>query len=286
MSDSDIVKRVKTILYGSGIGEHPPILQAAADAAETSIGTTVTFTLASAEGAKVAAGDVLSVYGAATATVAHMLYVLSVATDTVTAVNGFWGSPVVADALLDGALLEQNPLRSEHFIYQAIETVFATLLWPDVLKYGQATVTPDLSDYQVEVPATVEHILSAWQIVAGERMSIPFELVTDLHATLSSTGSMASMYAIDGSAVYYTTEERYIATDTLSEALTQCVATGAAAIALGASISETNLESSSKDSQSRRERNPGSDLWREFITLRSALSDDIARDVDWFEIRR
>ncbi len=94
------------------------------------------------------------------------------------------------------------------------------------------------------------------------------------------------MYAIDGSSVYYTYEGRYISTDTLSEAVTQCVATGAAAIALGASVSETALESSKKDSQTRRESNPAQDLWREFITLRSALSDDIARDVDWFEIRR
>ncbi len=232
------------------------------------------------------AGDTLSVYGAATATVAHMVYVLSVSTDTVTAVNSYWGSPAVADTSMDSALLELNPLRSEHFIYQAVESVFATLLWPDVLKYGQNSVTPDLSDYQVEVPAAVENILSAWQIVGGERMSIPFELVSDLHTTLTTTGNLAGMYAIDGSTVYYTTEERYIATDALSEALTQCIATGAAAIALGASISETSLESSRKDSQVRRERNPGQDMWREFITLRSALSDDIARDVDWFEIRR
>lgn len=42
----------------------------------------------------------------------------------------------------------------------------------------------------------------------------------------------------------------------------------------------------SKDSQSRGEKSVADKLWREFVTLRSALADDIARDVDWFEIRR
>ncbi|GAG37582.1 unnamed protein product, partial [marine sediment metagenome] len=69
MADTDIVQRVKSILYGTAIGEQPTIVQAAADAAESSPAAVVTFTLASAEGAKVSAGDMLSVYAAATATV-------------------------------------------------------------------------------------------------------------------------------------------------------------------------------------------------------------------------
>lgn len=286
MADKDIVARVKSLLYGTALGEQPTIIQAAADAAESSPAAVVTFTLASSEGAKVAPGDMLSVYGAATAAVAHSVYVLSVSTDTVTAVNGYWGSPVVADTLLDSALLELNPLRAEHFLFQAVESVFSTFLWPDVLKYGQKSVTPDLTDYQVDVPATVEAILSAWQVVGDTRYTIPFGLVTDLETNLTATGSLAEFFAIDGSDVYYTTEERIISTDTLSEALTQCIATGAAAIALGASVAETSMAFASKDSQSRGERSVADRLWREFVTLRSALADDIARDVDWFEIRR
>ena len=286
MADKDIVQRTKSLLYGTALGEQPTIIQAATNSAESVSGATVAFTLASAEGAKVAAGDMLSVYGAATAADAHSVYVLSVSTDTVTAVNGYWGSPVVATDDLDSALLELNPLRAEHFLFQAVETVFSTFLWPDVLKYGQKSVTPDLTDYQVAIPATVEQILSAWQIVGDTRYTIPFGMVTDLETTLASTGTLAEFYAIDGSTVYYTTEERIISSDTLSEALTQCIATGAAAIALGASVAETAMAASSKDSQSRGERSVADKLWREFVTLRSALADDIARDVDWFEIRR
>jgi hypothetical protein len=286
MADTDIVQRVKSILYGTAIGEQPTIVQAAADAAESSPAAVVTFTLASGEGANVSAGDMLSVYAAATATVAHSVYVLSVSTDTVTAVNGYWGSPVVADTLLDGALLELNPLRAEHFLYQAVETVFSTFLWPDVLKYNQKSVTPDLTDYQVAIPAVVETILSAWQIVGGTRYTIPFGMVTDLSTELASTGTLAEFYAIDGSTVYYTTEERLLSSDTLSESLVQCIATGAAAVSLGASVAETSMAFASKDSQSRGERSVADKLWREFVTLRSALADDIARDTDWFEIRR
>jgi len=286
MADTDIVQRAKAIIYGHGIGEHPVIVRAAADASEAVSGSVVTFNMLAGQGAKVAAGDTLSIYGAATATVAHAVYVLGVATDAVTAVNGYWGSPAVADTKLDGALLELNPLRAEHFLFQAVETVFATLLYPEVSKYFARSVTPDLTDYQVEVPATVKQILSAWQIIGDERVTIPFALDDNLESTLSSTGTMGTFYAIDGSDVYYTTVEKYATSDTLSEALTQCIATGAAAIALGASVSETNLESSKKDSQSRRERNPAQDLWREFVTLRSAISEDISREVDWFEYRR
>ena len=286
MADTDIVQRAKAIIYGHGIGEHPTIVRAAADAGEAVTGNVVSFNMLAGQGAKVTAGDTLSVYAAATATVAHSVYVIGVSTDAVTAVNGYWGSPVVADTLLDGALLELNPLRAEHFIYQAVESVFATLLYPEVQKYFARSVTPDLTYYQNDVPATVKQILSAWQVIGGQNVTIPFALFENLESTLSATGTMGEFYAIDGSDVYYTTIEKYVNTDTLSEALTQCIATGAAAISLGASISETNLESSKKDSQSRRERNPAQDLWREFVTLRSAVSEDISREVDWFEYRR
>ena len=286
MSDQTIVQRAKAILYGHGVGEHPAIIRSAADADETVTAPTVAFDLYAGQGAKVAAGDTLSIYSAATAADAHALYVLSVSTDALVAVNGYWGSPVVVADDLDGALFELNPLRAEHFLFQAVETVFSSLLYPEVSKYFARSVTPDLATYQVDIPATVKQILSAWQVIADQNITIPWELDDNLESTLSSTGTMGTFYAVDGSDVYYTTVEKYATADTISEALTQCIATGAAAIALGASVSETNLESSAKDSQSRRERNPAQDLWREFVTLRSSISEEISRDVDWFEYRR
>ena len=287
MAIATVVSRVKSILYGHGLGEKPAIVQAPAAANETSIGTTVVFDLATAELAKVEAGDVLSVLAAATAADAHMMYVLSKDSTSVTALASYMGSPAVtADGDLDAAFFELDPVVSEHFIYQAVETVFTTLLYPDISKYNTYSITPDLSDYQVELNAAVEEIQSAFQIIGGQRHLIPFSVSRNVHTTVSSTGVLGELFAIDGSSVYITTRERYLEADTLTEALTECVATGAAALCIGASRSSTDLESTKKDSQVRGERNPANDLWRDFITLRAALSEDLARDVEWFEIRR
>ena len=287
MAIIDVVSRVKTILYGHGLGEQPAIVQAPSAANETSIGTTVVFDLATAELAKVEAGDVLSVLAAATAADAHMMYVLSKNSTSVTALASYMGSPAVtADGDLDSAIFELNPLKSEYFIYQAAESVYTTLLFPDIQKYGTYSITPDLSDYQVELNSAVESIESAFQIIGGQRPLIPFELAKHVHTTVSSTGVLGVLYAIDGSDVYITTRERYLETDTITEALIQCIATGAAALVIGASRSSTNLESTKKDSQERGKRSPANDLWRDFITLRTALSEDLASQVDWFEIRR
>jgi len=275
------------LVYGHGLGEKPSIVQAPAAANETSIGTTVVFDLATAELAKVEAGDVLSVLAAATAADAHMMYILSKDATSVTALASYMGSPAVtADGDLDAVLFELDPLKSEHFIYQAVETVFTTLLYPDIHKYNTYEVTPDLSDYQVELNAAVEEIVDAKQTIGGQWHSIPFGVQKDVHTDVSSTGVLGELVAIDGSSVYITTRERYLEADTLTEALTECIATGAAALCVGASRSSTDLESTKKDSQVRGDRNPANDMWRDFITLRAALSEDLSRDVEWFEIRR
>ena len=288
MAASTIVSRVKTLLYGHGLGEKSTIVQAPSAANETSIGTTVTFDLATAELAKVEAGDVLSVLAASASTGAHMMYVMSKNTTSVTALASYMGSPAVtADGDLDDAFFELNPLKSEWFIYQAVESVFATLLYPEIYKYGTYTIaTPNMVHYQNELNAAVMEIQNAFQIIATETHQIPFGLARDVSTTISSTGVLGELYVIDGTAAYITTKERYLEADTLTEALTECIATGAAALAIGASRSSTDLESTKKDSQVRGQRNPANDLWRDFITLRTALSDDLASQVDWFEIRR
>ena len=287
MTTLAVVSRVKAILYGHGLGEKPTIVQAPAAANETSIGTTVVFDLATAQLAKVDAGDVLSVMAAATAADAHMMYVMSKDTTSVTALASYMGSPAVtADGDLDAVFFELNALKSEWFIYQAVESVFNTLLYPQIYKYGTYTITPDLSDYQVELNAAVMEIQDAMQVIGGETMGIGFSVKRNVSTTVSSTTVLGELVAIDGSSVYITTKERYLEADTISEALTECIATGAAALAIGASRSSTDLESVKKDSQVRGQRNPANDLWRDFITLRTALSDDLASQVDWFEIRR
>jgi len=283
----DIIARTKALLYGHGLGEAPTIIQAPAAANETSIGTTVVFDLAAAELAKVQAGDVLSVLAASTAAASYMVYVLSKDATSVTALASYMGSPAVtADGNLDSAVFELNPLKSEFLIFQNVETVFKTLLYPEIFKYNTYSIAPDLSDYQVELNAAVEEIESAFQIIAAERHLIPFSVSKNVHTSISSTTVLGELFAIDASNVFITTRERYVNTDTLPESLDQCIATGAAALTVGATRSSSNLESTKKDSQQRAQRNPANELWRDFITLRTALSEDLAHDVEWFEYRR
>lgn len=285
MAAVDIIQRVKAHVYGQGAGEKPTIILGAADAAETISAPTIEFDVQS--GALVRAGDVLSIVGAADADSAYMLYVLSVATNTVTALMGYMGSPSPTTANdLDGAVFEVNPLKSEWLMWQKAEATATTLMWPAVYKKGTASITPDLATGQNEIAATVMEVLSAQQQIGGIWETIPWSLDRDLSTSVSSTGSLISVGAVDSSTVYLKTIERYALSDTMDAAVEECIAVGAAAQVLGAARSSTDLESSSKDSQFRGSRNPADQLWRDFITLRASINDDLAKQVDWFEYHR
>lgn len=287
MAAVDIIARAKAHVYGQGVGEAPSIVLAASNANETVSAPTIVFTVATGSGSQIQAGNVLSIVNAATAADAYMLYVLSVATDAVTALMGYMGSPSPTTANdLDGAVFEIDPLKSEWLFWQKMEAVVNTMLYPQIYKYNTYTITPDLSDYQVELNAAVEEIEDAKQIVAGTIYSIPFGMQKNLSTSVSSTGVLGELYAYDGSSVYVTAKERYLASDTLPAGLEECVAVGTAAMVVGAARSSTDLEQSSKDSQFRGQRNPADSLWRDFITLRSSISEDLASEVDWFEYRR
>ena len=104
----DIVHRTRSILYGSGLGEKPAIRRAATDALDSTSGQIASFTLLAGEGAKVKAGDVLSVYDPDTEADAHVVYVLSIATDAITSIASYLGSPTITAGDLDSALFEQN----------------------------------------------------------------------------------------------------------------------------------------------------------------------------------
>ena len=287
MSAVDIIQRARAHIYGQGIGEAPTLVIGNANAAESISAPLITFNVATNEGAKVNAGDVLSIIDAADADSAFMLYVTSVSTDAITAYMGYLGSPSPTTANdLDGAVFELNPLKSEWLMWQKLESVFSTMLWPTIYKYNNYTVTPDLSDYQVELNAAVEVIVDAKQTIGGTFISIPYALQKNLSTSVSSTTVLGELYAIDGSSVYITTKERYAASDTLPSGLEECAAVGVAAMTLGAARSSTDLEASSKDSQFRGQRNPADSLWRDFITLRSSLAEDLAVEEEWFEYYR
>jgi hypothetical protein len=288
MATSDIVARVRAVLYGAGIGEKPVIIEVAADAAETITGGKIVFTVASGQGAKISAGDVLGVYGAASAAVAHVFYVLSVSTDTVTALNTYWGSTASAVDALDDALLEIIPGggTTEWMIFQQVEAVFDGFLWDQIWAFNTYAVTPDLSNYQVELNAAVESIHQAFQLISGRVVDIGYGMEKNVHTSVSSTGVIAELVAIDGSNVFLTVRERITEASTIDDVMIHMIATGAAALALDGGIANASMEASAKDNQIAVQLSPSRALWNSFGTLRAAIAADLSVEESGFEYDR
>jgi hypothetical protein len=284
MSLSQIVSRTRSLIYGSGLGEQPAIVRAAANANEAVSGQILTFDLLANEGAKVKAGRTLAVYDPDTEADAHVVNVLSISTDTVTAINSYLGSPAVVGADsgdLDAALLEQNPLVTNYEIFEAIDTVIANYLWPWVFDVVTATIaSPDMVDGQEAVPAEVEEIVSAWQIVGptAHRISVSTQ-PWEVHTSVATNGKLACFDWINGSTGYYTYRAKITEADETDTELTQLIALGAAAICLGGTLVETTLESTKKDNaEAVSQRSAVADrLTRDFFTLRQNMSEELGR---------
>ena len=285
MAMTDLVNTTKTLLYGAGLGEKPSIVRGASNANETITNPTIVFTLLAGEGAAsgIAAGDILSVVGAATQALSHVLYVLSVSTDTVTCLSSYDGAPVsVADAF-DSEVFELNAPRSEYLLWGDVSAVIAGLLWPEVYLYTTETIaSPDTTNYQNDLAAATERIVMVQQVIGGINTNIPFEIHTNVSTTVASTGVYAELYVQDSSAAYVSSVGRVVEGSTLNFAYSQCIATGAAAIAAGSMLGGGSLESSSKDSQQRVQLTPRQALWQDFVALRSSLAQDLSMEEAWF----
>ena len=281
MAIADLHQRVRQVVYGQGLGEKPPFRRAASDANESLSGEILTFSLLAGEGADCRPGDVLSVY-TTTAADMHVLYVISVATDIVTAVNGYLGSPLVVGSNsgdLDNVIFEQRGLVTSFEIDGAIDTVFANLLWDDVYDIVTATIaSPSLTHGQEAVAAEVEDIISAWQIVGTEAIGIAVspKIPYEVDSTLASTGKLVTFDWINGSTGRYTYRAKYTEADETDTEITFLVALGASALLLGASISQTSLPNTRNPNTpviDKRTR-ASSLLWRDFLTLRQNMGEE------------
>ena len=281
MAIADLHQRVRQVVYGQGLGEKPALRRAAANANEGLTGEILTFSLLAGEGAKCNPGDVLSVY-TTTAADMHVLYVLSIATDVITAVNAYDGSPAVVGSDsgdLDDVIFEQRGLVTSFEIDEAIDTVFANFLWPHVYDIVTTTVaSPNLTHGQEAVASEVEEIISAWQIISGEAMGvavspkIPYEVDT----TIASTGKLVSFDWMTGTTGRYTYRAKHTEADEADTELTHLVALGASALLLSTVLFETTLESTKKDNVPAVEQRGrvSSLIWRDFLTLRQNMSEE------------
>ena len=281
MAIADLHQRIRQVVYGQGLGEKPSMRRAASNANESLAGEILTFSLLAGEGAKCNPGDVLSVY-TTTAADMHVLYVLSISTDVVTAVNGYNGSPLVVGSDsgdLDNVILEQRALVTSHEIDEAIDTVFANFLWDDVYDIVTATIaSPNLVHGQEAVAAEVEEVISAWQIIGTEAIGIAVDpkIPYEVDSTLASTGKLVSFDWINGSTGRYAYRAKYTESDEADTELTHLVALGAGALLLGTVLFEATLESTKKDNVPAVEQRGrvSSLIWRDFLTLRQNMSEE------------
>lgn len=285
MARSDYVGAVKENLYNTGMGEKPSLRRVAADAGVAGTGV-VMFDLAAGEGDKVKAGDVLAFVSENDKDEAYTFYVLSVATDVVTAVNAYRGSPLILGSStdMDGGVLEQNPLVPEFTIHRAIDTIFGKYLYPEAMKpVSTRTITPNLSTYRSEIPADVENIRRAYQIIGTQLYDVGIEVHKDLPSGLSSTGSLALYEPSDGSTIYLVTEERLaIGDEDTFDGLVDMVAAGATALCLSASVAGASQERAKKDAQQRDIR--AGEFWSTFLLARASWRQDVGHDNDFFKI--
>lgn len=286
MALADIYQRTRSLIYGQGLGEQPPIRVAASNADESVSGDLVTFSLASGEGDKCKPGQVLSVYDADAEADAHAVYITSISTDTITGVNGYNGSPTITGSDsgdVDSKAFEQNPLVLGYEIFEAIDTIIARYLWPDVYTIETKTISsPDLVYGQEAVAADVKEIISAWQVIGTEVIPIPFmRTPLDVDTSIKSTGQMAEFGWYDGSTGYYTVKTKIAEADEVSDELTRLIATGAAAVALGSTLAETSLSRTKKDNvEAVNARQPAANsLWRDFLTLKQNYSQELGREL-------
>jgi hypothetical protein len=285
MARSDYVARTKEILYGSGLGEKPSIRQVAANAAETISGSTISFSLATGEGQYVRRGHVLSSVSENDASTSYAMYVLDVSTDTVTATLQYLGSPASTTDSLDGVLLEQNALVPEYRIHTAIDTVFQSFLWPYNFKYAQYSIAPNLTTNQVELNANIREIVSATQVISNVATDIGFSIMRNLHTSVSSTGSLGEFSFVNGTTAYLTTKDKLVLGDESSDnSIVDLVAFGAAALCLDSSAPAVDMEREHKDATQRELVSDG--LWRTFAQVRASRQEELARDNDYFYVRR
>lgn len=293
MAIEDYVNEVHDILSNQGMGEKASLRRCAATANVSVTGNVVTFDLFAGEGSKVLPGQILSVVSPSDATKAYCFYVLSMSTDQVTAQNAYFGAPAIANASpdLDGAILYQNPTHLEHKIHSRVLEVLSRFTFPQIFAIDSTGLisTPNYITGEDELPSTVENIISAFQLDSlGSPVPIPFHVERNVHTTVSSTGVLGSFDLYDQTPLYYTYKRRLILGDEDTfTGLVELVATGAAALLMGATVAATDNERAKRDSATSRPESASQVLWRDFLAQRDSWSEDISRDtVRYFYIER
>jgi len=228
LTRADIVKAVKDRIYNSGLGEKPSIRQGAVDTA-TVTNDTVVFDLAAGEGAKVKQGHVLSSFNSTDDTDAYGFYVLSVATDTITCVNGYEGA-AIANAAATPLLLEHQAKTTEYQIQRAIDDIVASYLYPELFDIVIDTFTPNFVNLQADADPLDLKVIRGWQSIGTTVYQVPLKLIDNMPTSQFSSGKMLTYNVVTALDVSYSAVRKISIATSSDPALEGLIAKGAAAL--------------------------------------------------------
>ena len=284
LSTSTIFSQVKNYLYNSGLGEKPSIRQGTGTV--TVSGDIVTFDLAAGQGGKIRAGHVLQVYNPADDTACYAFYVISVSTDTLTCINGYEGSPTIANSAATPSLLEHQPPVLDAAIFRFIDQIVDSYLYPDVYDVFTDSFTPNLVSGQTAADADDMHIIRAWQSLGGIVYQIPCKVVHNMPTSLFATGKMLQYNVPYGASVGYSAARKVSLTNSTNTALEDLIAKGAAALALESTEASTQWESAKNDAR-ERQGSPSRQMWQAFMLSKQSFANELAQETHTeFEIDR
>jgi len=274
LSKTSITSKVRSRLYGSGLGEKPSIVQATGTATVTA--PTVAFSLVTGEGASVRKGHVLTAYEPASGA-AYGFYIIDVATDVITAINGYIGD-TIANAATMPTLLEVNAPISAGEIHDAIDEIIDGYLFPQVFDIDVDSFTPDLSSRQTNANTRDQSILRGWQKLGAEWYQVPIKLIRNVGTSDFASGAFITYDANDASKVYYSVIRKVDLANSTAAGLEGLIAKGATALVAEGASAGALWESARADAQTRSDKTPGQSFWASFNKAKAQYSNMLSKD--------
>ena len=275
LTRSAILKSVKDRIYNSGLGEKPSIRQGTSTVAVT--GDLVVINTVAGEGVKIKPGHILSSYGSTDSTDAYSFYVLSVATEAITCVNGYDGA-AIADAANTPVIMEHQAKTTEYQIQKAIDDIVASYLYPELFDIVIDSFTPNFVNLQADADPLDLKVIRGWQSIGTTVYQVPLKLIDNMPTSQFSSGKMLSYNVVTALDVSYSAVRKMSIATSTDPALEGLIAKGAAALCV------EGIE----EAVSEEEGGPASrPLWSSFYNAKRQFETALATEsVTTFKIDR
>jgi len=275
LTRATIVKAVKDRIYNSGLGEKPSIRQGTSTVAVT--GDLVVINTVAGEGVKIKPGHILSSYGSTDSTDAYSFYVLSVATEAITCVNGYDGA-AIADAANTPVIMEHQAKTTEYQIQKAIDDIVASYLYPELFDIVIDSFTPNFVNLQADADPLDLKVIRGWQSIGTTVYQVPLKLIDNMPTSQFSSGKMLSYNVVTALDVSYSAVRKMSIATSTDPALEGLIAKGAAALCV------EGIE----EAVSEEEGGPASrPLWSSFYNAKRQFETALATEsVTTFKIDR